>query len=258
MLFHGKYNEAARAWIAWLLTATPSQLGYAPFVVTIGGASHQLNTFIGHGMFSYAYELPGTLPVVVKYFPDVAKADNERAIYRAIGPCDTTTQLVEGKQPAEPQFIVISPRGYAFDATDRRLTAQHVDQLVAAVRYLHAQGVVHKDICASNILWVDRNTAVLNDWSHARHAGAGTAADPGERLRDIVRMQTACYDAILHTKDRPLESRLFDVYCAARRAVLPTGVGQHHGRADDNDDDDGGDLGGPAPPPRMKWWWQWW
>ena len=41
-----------------------------------------------------------------------------------------------------------------------------MQQLFDAVQALHLKGLVHRDICASNIYWVDQSTALLNDWSH--------------------------------------------------------------------------------------------
>ena len=150
MLFNGSYNEVARAWIAWLLTCDHAALGYAPFQITINGAAQTLerNNYIGHGQYSYAYELPrlGRHPFVLKYFPDPAMAEHERSIYGAIGQCDTTTQLVADMRPSDPRFIVITPRGFPFDDTDHLLTQQHVDGLFRALRHLHSQGVVHNDI----------------------------------------------------------------------------------------------------------------
>ena len=145
------YDERAVSWIAWLLTRTAEELGCVSFHVTINSVRHQLSNYIGHGQYSYAFELamPSGQSVVVKYFPSVAMADHERAIYTAIGQCDSTTQRVAGMQPTEPHFIVITPRGYSFSSACRPVTTHHIDQLFAALQHLHTQGVVHRDICAS-------------------------------------------------------------------------------------------------------------
>ena len=202
-VFAGSYNEAARAWIAWLLTALPRQLGWAPFEITINTVKHKLTTYIARGQFSYAYELALPTPAgtpgafVVKYFPDPRMANHERAIYDAIGPHKRTTQLVADMQPDERNFIVITPRGYSFNSTDRRLAETHVHKLFRAVRHLHSQGVVHNDICASNIFWVDERRAVLNDWSHARHYDADKLVTNAQRFtdfrrNDIIMLMNAC------------------------------------------------------------------
>lgn len=187
-------------WIQFLLESSLDKLGAVFPTVVIEGQSYVLRKYLGSGQYSHGYELDlfGTV-VVVKQCDTVEKANVERATCIALQGCKNVSQL-HCTQPDDRHFVSITPRGYPFGPS-KAINGDHVDQLFGAVTVLHSKGLVHGDICASNIFYVDSKTALLNDWSHVKSFSVHDMRKDFRDLLQAVKEVGASNDLVDHLDD---------------------------------------------------------
>jgi len=214
IVYNGDYAEGQ--WIAWLLTQTRQVLGYGTTPnIDIPGCSEPLK-LLGGGQFCLGYStIVAGEQVVVKYYPDAVRAEHERRMYEKLQGVPGTTQLhatqVAPSREDARHYVVVTPRGHHFDS-DHKMTQAHAEMLVTALRSMHERGVCHGDLCHTNVFWVSRNAAVINDFSHARPLDA----QDGESTRRILlESDMSKLTLILHTHGHAMGESL--LHAGARR-----------------------------------------
>jgi hypothetical protein len=169
--YSGPFREGI---LCWLLNASVADLGVKTWEVMIDGQKHILKNHLGSGQHSIGFELehPAGNPIVVKYFADLTMAVKEREVSDKLKGVAGVTQLAD-KQPEDPHFVAVTPKGLPFDNAGRQITKEHVTYLRDALQSLHARNLVHNDAAACNIYYLDGKRAVLADLCSVKESSLG-------------------------------------------------------------------------------------
>jgi serine/threonine protein kinase len=175
---YGLYDAHAWRIFKYFATASASDLGYNPLILTLSPDLAELNPNpilltepIGSGSTSTAYRVSLNLPVdhngvVTSVSRElVAKVFNrsnhplhnvEREAYLKVGnQISGLLTLIHGDATAAPAnsdampTLLLSP--YAPPAFDGFITNYEVRSLLKSIRYLHSRGLVHRDIRPCNV-----------------------------------------------------------------------------------------------------------
>ncbi len=208
------------SWIQWLRESSLSVLGMVYPTVRFGKTPYTLQDYLGSGQFCHAYKVVvGGDTIVVKGYPDKRYAAKEKEICQKLKGCPYAMQLY-AKQPIGDEFVAVNPYAQPF-SSERRINSVHVRQLMDALSALHRIGMVHGDVCAQNIYYVDASTALLNDWSHVEssdddekrlkdfHDLYGAAAEVGAGMRNLAPLLRLIADgaSALHVEDEPVSKK---------------------------------------------------
>jgi hypothetical protein len=174
---HDQFRNGAL--LAWFLKTPVATLGWSALKVTLDGVEFPLKHLIGSGLHCDAYMFTGTGTErrVMKHYRDEAKADNERTVCCKIEHVSNVAHLA-ATQPKEPNFVLIQQLGFPFDKKEHKANTKHAKCLRDALQALHTQGIAHCDIHEGNIYFIDEQTAMLNDWSHAQFLEDTAGAKP--------------------------------------------------------------------------------